>query len=309
MRQPSNQDELYSWYRAALKHGAGSPQAPIHADEPQCGYFRLKVGGDGNGNARVVPAYIAVEAPVDENGELSGDERMICKVGQVDRDPAAAWTWLAGHPVPYDAFQQAWETGQWPDDAPGANFQAADSLEGLTDQLETMLANANKFKNVTTQTECDQAANLKDRIQDVFKALDAMRVAEKKPHDEAARAVQNRFLPWLGKAREAVDALRLAMGPFLQRAQEAAKRAAAEAGGEAAAAALDVRARAGGMGGRRTSLRKKKIAVIVNYDQALAHVKDREEVKALVEKICTSLARAGETKIPGCEVKEETSVV
>jgi hypothetical protein len=304
MREPSNQDLLYAWYFAALQHGAGSPQAPIHADNPQCGYFRLK-GKDGIS----LPAYIAVEGPIDpDTGELAGDEKLICKISNVARDPYAAWTWLAGHPVPYESFKQAWDTGRWPEQAPGANFQAADSLEGLTDQLNTMLANAEQFKIIDNQVKCDQAANLKDRLLECHKALDAMRIAEKKPHDAAAAAVQAKFLPWIGKARDGVDALRSAMTPYLAKVENEAKAALRAAGGAGAAAQFDTKARAGGMSGKRTSTRTSKIAVIVDYDKALEAVKNRDEIKAAVQKVVTALVKAGAT-VPGVEAREEVKVI
>jgi len=303
MREPSSQDALFAWYYAALKHGAGSPQAPIHADEPRCGYFRVKAK-----NGIALPAYIAMEQPKDENGKLAGDETLICQISNVVRDPYAAWTYLAGHPVPYPAFKQAWETGKWPDDAPGENFQASDTLEGLTDQLKSMVENAAAFKTITTQTQCDQAANLKDRLMQVHKALDDMRIAEKRPHDEAAMAVQNKFRKWLAEAFDAVDALRIAMKPFMEQAQEAAKRAAVEAGGEGAAAAISIRASAGGMGGRRTSTRKSKVPVIVNYKTAAIAVIDEPEVMAAVDKAVKRWFREGKTA-PGVEVREETKVI
>lgn len=302
MRQPSDQDKAFTWYFAALKYGAGSPQAPIHADEPQCGYFRIKLNG------QVLPAYIALESPVDENGELDGDERLICKISNVERDPHQAWTWLAGHPVAYDYFKAAWETGKWPDEAPGANFQFSDSLDGLTDLLEAMMINASKLGPIDSQVKCDQAANLKDRVQACHKAMEAMRRAEKAPLDKAAQAVQNKFLPHLAKAMNLIDELRLAMEPWLTKAREAARAAAVEVAGEGAAANIEVKARAGGMEGRRTGLRDRRVPVIVNYKTAAIAVLDEPEVKAGVEKAVKRWFREGKTA-PGVEVREESKVI
>lgn len=309
MRQPSKQDALYAWYYAALEFGPGSPQAPIHADEPQCGYFRLK---GKNGNA-ALPCYIAMEAPTDpETDELSGDERLICKVRgggiEIVRDPGNAWVYLAGHPVPYEAFTQAWETGRWPDDAPGANFTPSDELSGLVDQLSSMLGHVHEFKRIESQVQCDQAANLKDRLLECHKALDAMRKAEKEPHDKAAHAVQAKFLPYLAKARDAVDELRIAMGPWLRRVETEAKAALEAAGGAGAAAQFQPKARAGGMSGKRTSTRTSKLPVIVHYKTAAIAVLDEPEVVKAVEAAVKRWFREGKTA-PGVEVQEETKVI
>lgn len=298
MRQPTEAEAQFAWYYAALKFGAGSPQAPIHADQPQAGFFRLKTK-----SGAFLPAYIAWEQPLDlETGELAGDERPVCCIGHVVRDAYEAWTWLAGKPVAYDRFKEAWDTGRWPDEAPGENFTAADSFEGLQDQLDAMLAHVPEFKVIDSQLACDQAANLKDRLLACHKALEAMRIAEKRPFDEGAKAVQEKFLPVLGVARDAADELRIAMGPWLLRVEQAIK-AAAPQGAEP-----EVRARAGGMEAKRTSLRKNKVAIIVDYEAALAAVKNRDEVRAVVQKVVTALVKAGAT-VPGVEIKEEARVI
>lgn len=304
MRQPTEQIEAFAWYFAALKHGAGSPQAPIHADEPQCGYFRLKAG-----NGIYLPTYIGMESPVDpETGELEGDERMICNIAKVVRDPHDAWTYVAGHPVAYEAFKQAWETGKWPDEAPGENFQPADSLEGAIDQLEAMLANVARFKEIETQMQCDQAANLKDRLMETGKALEAMQKVELEPIRQAGYQVHEKYDPWLVRLRGGIDFLRDAMKPYFDRAREAAKAATVQAGGEGAARALDVHLRAGGMSGRRTYERTDKIPIIKDYEAALAYVKNDKEIRLAVEKVVKRIIKAG-GKVPGVEIREETKVI
>jgi hypothetical protein len=305
MRSPTPQDKLYAWYYAALAHGAGSPQAPIHADQPQCGYFRLKVK-DG----LVIPAYIAMEAPLDEFGELTGDERMVCYVlgngALLKRDPADAWVKLAGHPVPFEYFEQAWNTGKWPDEAPGANFQFADTMEGLKDQLEAMMRIATELGPIDTQLKYDQAANLKDRAMECKKALDDMRKAEKQPHDDAAKAVQLRFKPLIDEAAGLVEWLRAHMAPFARAEEAKVKEAAAAAGVDPKA--VNFKARGGGMGGRRTSTRKEVVANIVDFDAALAFVKDQPEIREAVEVCVRRCAKAG-VKVPGVEIREETKVI
>jgi hypothetical protein len=62
------------------------------------------------------------------------------------------------------------------------------------------------------------------------------------------------------------------------------------------------------MGGRRTSTRKEVVANIVDFDAALAFVKDQPEIREAVEVCVRRCAKAG-VKVPGVEIREETKVI
>jgi len=95
MRQPSTQASLYAWYRAALH----DPRHPRFEDEPQCGFFRLRMVKNGPW----VAARIFCEREVDAaTGELLGDERMVCEVGGERRDPSRVWTSV--RPITREAY-------------------------------------------------------------------------------------------------------------------------------------------------------------------------------------------------------------
>lgn len=319
MRKPSDQVDLHQWWYNALKVGVGVPgKTDVHADKPEPGCYRIRVGqSKSNGQEVFLPVRYYWEQTVDpETGELVDDEMLRCLVGfgpeaakngkpiAKHKDGDMLWTWAANRPVSWEAYEAAYTTGKWPDEAPGANFRPGDSFEGLVNQLDAMLANAEAFKEIQDQVTCDQAANLKDRIYKVGKELDAMRDAEKRPFDEQAKAVQAKYRPYLDKVMDAVDRLRLLMTPFMKRAQEAARAAAVEVG----AAAPEVHARAGGMEAKRTSTRKVKVVTITDYALAFSHVQADPDIEAAARKVIERRAKAGE-KIPGVQISEEIKVI
>lgn len=125
-------------------------------------------------------------------------------------------------------------------------------FEALTLNLDDLLSEARNWADGTaaeTQEQVDTIASLIDQLNEGGKALEKERVAEKKPHDDAVKAIQDRYNVYLapttnktvkGKVPLAVEALRAAQRPFLlaqerkleearQNAREEAERKALEA--------------------------------------------------------------------------------
>lgn len=126
------------------------------------------------------------------------------------------------------------------------------TFDALTLNLDDLLTESRNWADGTpaeTQEQVDAIASLIDQLNDGGKALEKERVAEKKPHDEAVKAIQDRYNVYLapttnktvkGKVPLAVEALRAAQRPFLlaqerkleearQKAREEAERKAREA--------------------------------------------------------------------------------
>lgn len=140
-------------------------------------------------------------------------------------------------------------------------------FEALTLNLDDLLTEARNWADgepVATQEQADTVAALIDQINQGGKALEAERVAEKKPLDDAIKAIQDRYNVYLapltnkavkGKVPLAVEALRAAVRPFLlakeaeleeqrRKAREEAEAKAREAAEAArAAAASDLAAK------------------------------------------------------------------
>jgi len=194
-----------------------------------------------------------------------------------------------------------------------------------------------------------QCTDFLDQLLAEHKKWDAQRAAEKKPHDEAAKAVQERWKPlldklllckgaieprhraWLQRERQRLEAERRQReaeareaAREAERAQEAARRAVEESKGDvvqsmlAANAAVDAAADAsraaaavprraqvrGALGGRARSLRETWSAHIVDPDLFYQHVKDRPEVKDVLQRLANAAARGGirNPDLPGCWV-------
>ena len=133
--------------------------------------------------------------------------------------------------------------------------------------LDDLLVEARNWADgepASTQAQVDEIARLIDDLNTGAKAMEAERVKEKKPHDEAVKEIQDRYNVYLaplsnktvkGKVPLAIDALNAAKRPFLiaeeakleavrkaaREEAEAAAKAAAEASRQADAADLEAR--------------------------------------------------------------------
>lgn len=120
--------------------------------------------------------------------------------------------------------------------------------------LDDLLVEARNWADgepATTQEQVDEIARLIDDLNTGAKAMEAERVKEKKPHDEAVKEIQDRYNVYLaplsnktvkGKVPLAIDALNAAKRPFLiaeEAKLEAARKAAREEAEAAAKAAAE----------------------------------------------------------------------
>lgn len=100
-------------------------------------------------------------------------------------------------------------------------------FEALTLNLDDLLLEARNWADGTaaeTQEQVDAIAELIDGLSGGSKALEVERVKEKKPHDDAVKAIQDRYNVYLaptsnktvkGKVPLAIEALNAAKRPFL----------------------------------------------------------------------------------------------
>lgn len=101
----------------------------------------------------------------------------------------------------------------------------------LSESIEDLLLEAANFLDgaeIETEEQEQAVASILTRLRREANAADDQRKAEKKPHDDAAKAVQSKWLPLLDRANLAVTTARTAIAHFLVK-KEAAQRAAAEA--------------------------------------------------------------------------------
>lgn len=104
-------------------------------------------------------------------------------------------------------------------------------FEGYSLHIEDLFEAAQQFLDgepIQTQDQADEIGRLLDALRQSKRGADEQRAIEKRPHDEAAKAVQSKWKPLLDKCDFAVTTAKRALEPFLA-AQEAEKRAAAAA--------------------------------------------------------------------------------
>lgn len=224
-------------------------------------------------------------------------------------------------------------------------------FEAIQVHIEDLTETAKGFLDgtgVTTQAEADALAKLMDEGRKASKAADAARAEEKKPHDEAAKAVQAKWKPLIEAGDRIVTICKQALAPYLE-AQEAEKRRIAEearkgaerkaqeaAAAARAAAATDLAAqeqaealakeakaaltaankadkdKAHGVGGSRAAtLRTTYRPVMVDGVEAArwAWQTRREECEAFFLSLAVTAVREGRHQIPGFDVIAERSVV
>lgn len=203
-------------------------------------------------------------------------------------------------------------------------------------------------EGIKSDAEAEAVSKLLDLIRSAGKDADRARIAEKKPHDEAAKAVQAKWNPLLDRAALAVDTCKHVLAPWLrkkedeQRAAAEAARAQALAASEAAQAAMrgadatDLTAReqaealvkaakqaeataahaekarpqATG-GARATTLRTTYRPELISARQALAHyaTTNPEAIKACLQALAETDVREGKRSLPGFVIHEDRSVV
>jgi len=186
----------------------------------------------------------------------------------------------------------------------------------------------------TVETDEQDAAldNLMDDLRKARKDADAERVAEKKPHDQAAADVQARWKPLLDRCDMGVAEIKRLLTPYRdkkQKAKDEAARLAREEAAErerAAQAALrhseDMEARfaaeeqlkqarkfnatANKIDRTATGLRTKWTATVTDYKALLRYAMERQPdlLKDWLADFADSEVRSGVREIPGVEIKE-----
>lgn len=224
-------------------------------------------------------------------------------------------------------------------------------FDAIKVHVEDLVKTARGFldgSGVTTQAEADAVAKLMDEGRKASKAADNARAEEKKPHDDAGKAVQAKFKPLIESADRVLTICKQALAPYLE-AQEAEKRRIAEearavaeaklkAAVEAAraahatdleaqerAAALEKEAakantlakraegdKAHGLGGSRAATLRTSYRPVLADGVAAARWawnERREECEAFFLSLAVIEVRNGKRQLPGFDVIEERSVV
>lgn len=218
------------------------------------------------------------------------------------------------------------------------------------EEIEDLLLEARNWLDgepITNEQQADAVSSLLNRLRRVAKDADEARKVEKKPHDEAAKAVQARWTPIISKADLAASTAKQALAPYLRaieqqqrteaeaarleagRLTEMARQAHQGASGnlgatedaerllKAAAAAEKDAVRAGKQkahstgGERAVGLRSVWSAALTDSCEALKHYRATkpDQLKAFLLSEAEKDVRAGARSIPGFTITEERKAV
>ncbi|WP_299327581.1 hypothetical protein [Parasphingopyxis sp.] len=220
-------------------------------------------------------------------------------------------------------------------------------IDGFKTHIEDLLVEAQNFldgSGVNSEAEADGVSRIIDELRTAKKDADAQRRAEKKPHDDAGKAVQAKWKPILERADMAVKVAKDAMAPWLKKleaerlererlAREEAERKAEEARkahqaaqtdglaaraeaeakikeaeeAEKAAAKIEREKTHAKGGARAIGLRTHWTATIVNRRDALNHYvrTNPDAFVELIQKLADADARAKKHDVPGVQFTDE----
>lgn len=194
---------------------------------------------------------------------------------------------------------------------------------------------------ITNEEMHDAITRLYDGLHDAGKRADALRVEEKRPLDDAVKAIQDRYNPYVQPKKGKVDRGKAALGDLLAawraavqaKKAEEARLAREEADRIAAEAQAAIRASSGNLEEREkaeellaeakqverfarrqdkaattgTGLRSYWVATLTDAGAALdwAYERDPARFTELVQQMANEAVRAGARKVPGFAVAEE----
>lgn len=195
------------------------------------------------------------------------------------------------------------------------------------EDLFALVSDSTAGGQVTTDDQEAALDSLMDEIRKARKSADAARVEEKRPHDEAAKAVQAKWKPLLDRCDAALVEIKNLLTPYRTAKQKAKDEAARKAREEAAErerqaqealrqsdnlearfeaendlkAARKLTAQANRIDREATGLRTHWEAEIVDRKAALNHLIRRspERFEALIQQLADEEARSARAPIPG----------
>ncbi|MBG6211725.1 hypothetical protein IWQ49_006416 [Labrenzia sp. EL_126] len=262
--------DQFDYWRKAL---AGQ-NPPIHEGEAQVGFYRKR--NKPYKGKPMADEPVAIYWHGDKLIAVQGTEKRSKQV-----DPNDLWTWVADKPISYEEYLEAFHKGKWEkaveglqdERGVGDNNPPADPFEAFNAELQSVLKMAEEAmsEDIKTKEDADRFVNIKDRLLQLGKDGEEKRKAEKKPHDDAGKAVQKKWSPALGDVDTTKKKLVGRINDWIRaeeqriaKEQLAAAKAAEEAGEELPVQSASPVQIGGAVSGRKTSMRSRKGAVITD---------------------------------------------
>jgi hypothetical protein len=160
------------------------------------------------------------------------------------------WPFVSMSPISHEEYQRVIEGGHWSDIDPVVSSQQKsphgiggnnppDGLELLKDQIDSAVAGASAYKEISDDTTQAQAQSLRARLLELFNEADKRREEEKKPHWDAGKAVDAKWKPVIEAAKTTADAIKKAMSGWETKKANALREAQAEVARKAQKEALE----------------------------------------------------------------------
>jgi hypothetical protein len=305
------------------------PEIDAHAEAPQWGFYRMSSRSRED-------KTIVRQVPVAIWGE---DGALWCKIeGTVYSGDRVALAWQRINlPITEEVYRAVAERGEpWPDIDPtvadqiragiGGNQPPQDEAEILREQINAARAGIAEYTTIGDDEACNRAQSLRARLLELSGKADKIREREKRPHFDAAKAVDARFMPLVKDAKDGADRVRRAMEAYQtakakreaearRRAEEEASRAAASvestpAASQAVEAPSAARASAPIRGAYGRAAASKPVIVITDvtdWPALIAYYSEHPEVRALVRRLADRAVAAGEV-VPGVATEEQRKI-
>lgn len=315
----------YQYWTNALAGNLG----PISDGDPQCGFYRRRLFKDGP----FVPVAIWKD----------GDE-FIALVDGKAVDASDLWTWVCDKPITEAEYHKVIGGDGWSDEPRKATVPSNmpdDPFEALKIEFagEVEVADELLSSPVKDQSHADQIAVLTKRLSGIKTKATNLHKVEKQPFLDGGRSVDDKFRDLKEEPDALSKKLKRHLDEFLleqQRAEQERQRLAREEAArkqrkadEAAAAAAateddeatkeaerlaaeaeqaerDAKARnaAAGRTGAKVSLRTFVSAKITDFDALLTALKDRQEIREVVESLANRAAKSN-IELPGMKIVSE----
>lgn len=218
-----------------------------------------------------------------------------------------------------------------------------DPTEAALQAIQDLFDEAKNFADgepISSEKMHDTITDLKTQLHEAGKVAEALRVAAKKPHDDAIAVIQSRWNPFVQKDKGKVDIGKKALDDLLgawriakqRKAEEEARRIAKEAEDAKAAAAAAMQASSGNLAAReqaeelladakrleKTAGRATKAATtgtglvtrwsaeLVDEEAAMEWVwgRAKSELLAVAQANADEVVRGGVRQVPGFKVEE-----
>jgi hypothetical protein len=292
--------DQWAWWRAAL---AGADQ-PIHENQPESGFYRVRSGRGG--------PFVRVAIWRDKTGKVLAQ-----RDGKaVDADQI--WTWACRNPVSEAEFRKVEAGGEWSDAPPPTPVAGHNLPQDDAERLALLLREEDAAIKawlaegpIDDEDRAAAAAELTKRAIAYAKEAEDLRKREKKPHDDAAKAVQQKWTPIVSGFEVLNSILKRSLDDYLRKKKREAEEAAREAAREAVKddpfglppVTAPIKASVGNVGATVT-LRTYKVARITDMAAFLTANATNATIIEAAQKVANALARAGASS-PGMETVTE----